>query len=197
MKVKKIILVEPSDIILQGLTTILEEVEHFQVVATLHSPENLREKSLSHRPDLLIVNPTLFENGSRSILGSLCKNFPEMRLLALVYQYVPSTSLQFYHSVLDIRESRSRIIMKISELLQNQSTVSAESGLENYELSDRETDVLILVAKGLSSKEIADKLNISVHTVNTHRKNITHKTGIKSVAGLAVYAMLHNLGVGE
>ena len=87
--------------------------------------------------------------------------------------------------------------MKISELLQNQSTVSAESGLENYELSDRETDVLILVAKGLSSKEIADKLNISVHTVNTHRKNITHKTGIKSVAGLAVYAMLHNLVMGE
>ena len=64
---------------------------------------------------------------------------------------------------------------------------------DNYELSDRETDVLVLVAKGLSSKEIADKLNISIHTVNSHRKNITHKTGIKSVAGLAVYAMIHNL----
>ena len=51
----------------------------------------------------------------------------------------------------------------------------------------------MLVAKGLSSKEIADKLSISVHTVNSHRKNITHKTGIKSVAGLAVYAMIHNL----
>ncbi|MBR5720727.1 MAG: helix-turn-helix transcriptional regulator [Bacteroidales bacterium] len=64
---------------------------------------------------------------------------------------------------------------------------------ESYELSERETSVLILVAKGLSSKEIAENLNISVHTVNTHRKNITHKTGIKSVAGLAVYAMIHNL----
>ena len=59
--------------------------------------------------------------------------------------------------------------------------------------SDRETEVLLLVAQGCSSKEIADRLHISIHTVNTHRKNITHKTGIKSVAGLAVYAMLHNL----
>ncbi|MBQ6236615.1 MAG: helix-turn-helix transcriptional regulator [Bacteroidales bacterium] len=72
-------------------------------------------------------------------------------------------------------------------------TENEDRKAENYELSERETDVLVLVAKGLSSKEIADKLNISVHTVNSHRKNITHKTGIKSVAGLAVYAMIHNL----
>ena len=61
---------------------------------------------------------------------------------------------------------------------------------EDYQLSDREQEVLELVAKGLSSKEIADRLSIAVNTVNTHRKSITRKTGIKSVAGLAVYAML-------
>ena len=61
---------------------------------------------------------------------------------------------------------------------------------EDYNLSDREMDVLELVAQGLSSKEIASRLNIAVNTVNTHRKSITRKTGIKSVAGLAVYAML-------
>ena len=61
---------------------------------------------------------------------------------------------------------------------------------EEYQLSDRELDVLELVAKGMSSKEIAERLNIAVNTVNTHRKSITRKTGIKSVAGLAVYAML-------
>jgi DNA-binding CsgD family transcriptional regulator len=51
----------------------------------------------------------------------------------------------------------------------------------------------VLVAKGLANKEIADKLNISIHTVMSHRKNIAHKTGIKSVAGLTVYALLNNL----
>lgn len=61
---------------------------------------------------------------------------------------------------------------------------------EDYQLSDREQEVLELVAQGLSSKEVATRLNIAVNTVNTHRKSITRKTGIKSVAGLAVYVML-------
>ena len=62
-----------------------------------------------------------------------------------------------------------------------------------YELSEREREVLVEVANGLSNKEIATKLHISVHTAITHRKNIVKKTGIKSVAGLTVYAMLNNL----
>ena len=64
---------------------------------------------------------------------------------------------------------------------------------ESHDLSERERDVLVRVAKGLSNKEIADDLNISIHTVMSHRKNIVHKTGIKSVAGLTVYALLNNL----
>ena len=61
------------------------------------------------------------------------------------------------------------------------------------ELSDREKEVLVLVAKGLLNKEIADKLNISINTVITHRKNITRKTGIKTAPGLTVYAILGGL----
>ena len=64
---------------------------------------------------------------------------------------------------------------------------------ENIELSNREIDVLVSVAKGMTNKEISDLLSISVHTVITHRKNIVKKTGIKSVAGLTVYALLNNL----
>ena len=60
-------------------------------------------------------------------------------------------------------------------------------------LSDREKEVLICLSKGLKNNEIADTLNISVHTVITHRKNIVRKTGIKSVAALTVYAILNNL----
>lgn len=71
---------------------------------------------------------------------------------------------------------------------------SAIAGNEaNEALSQRETEILVLVAKGYMSKEIADMLNISLNTVNTHRKNITAKTGIKSIAGLTVYAMLNKL----
>lgn len=68
-----------------------------------------------------------------------------------------------------------------------------QSGMDDEALTQRETEILVLVAKGYMSKEIADMLNISMNTVNTHRKNITAKTGIKSIAGLTVYAMLNKL----
>lgn len=58
-------------------------------------------------------------------------------------------------------------------------------------LSQREIDVLSLVAKGHINKEIADELSISLNTVLTHRKNITAKLGIRSVSGLAFYAIMH------
>ena len=60
-------------------------------------------------------------------------------------------------------------------------------------MSSREKEILVCVAKGMINKEIADALNISVHTVISHRKNISHKTGIKTVAGLTVYALLNGL----
>jgi len=64
---------------------------------------------------------------------------------------------------------------------------------EGEELSAREKEILVCVAKGMLNKEIADLYNISIYTVITHRKNITRKTGIKTVAGLTVYALLNNL----
>ena len=64
---------------------------------------------------------------------------------------------------------------------------------ERHELSAREKEILVSVAQGLLNKEIADKHNISINTVITHRKNITRKTGIKTVPGLTVYALLNNL----
>ena len=66
-------------------------------------------------------------------------------------------------------------------------------GEKSEELSAREKEILVCVAKGMLNKEIADAENISIHTVITHRKNITRKTGIKTVAGLTVYALLNNL----
>lgn len=60
-----------------------------------------------------------------------------------------------------------------------------------HELSAREIEVLVLVTKGFINKEIADKLNISLTTVITHRKNITEKLGIKSVSGLTIYAVMN------
>ncbi len=60
-------------------------------------------------------------------------------------------------------------------------------------LSDREKDILKLVAQGFTNKEIAEKLFLSIHTVTTHRKNISNKLGIKSISGLTIYAVLNGI----
>lgn len=65
------------------------------------------------------------------------------------------------------------------------------SGGLQHELSAREIEVLILITKGFINKEIADKLNIGITTVISHRKNITEKLGIKSTPALAIYAVMH------
>lgn len=64
---------------------------------------------------------------------------------------------------------------------------------DGKELSERERQVLTLVAKGLSSNSIAKRLSISLHTVQAHRKNIAAKLGIKTVSGLTTYAIMHGL----
>ncbi|MBQ6078851.1 MAG: response regulator transcription factor [Muribaculaceae bacterium] len=112
-----------------------------------------------------------------------------MAVVALVYQYVERELLKQYDAVVDIRDSRAQIIETIAQA----SPGEPEQSKSNYELTKRETAVLVQLAQGKTNKEIADALNVSVHTVISHRKNITHKTGIKSVAGLTVYAMLNNL----
>ncbi len=189
-----VLIVEHSDIIVEGLTSILSATKRFHVLSPMHEADALTERLPVVCPDLLIVNPTLLSSSPRQQLVAIAQLRPVMPVVALVYQYVPISVMDVFRYVLDIRTPRSSIISTLQEAIDAISNEGdANEQMENYELSERETDVLVLVAKGMSSKEIADTLHISIHTVNSHRKNITHKTGIKSVAGLAVYAMIHNL----
>ncbi|MCQ2294339.1 MAG: response regulator transcription factor [Bacteroidales bacterium] len=184
-----ILIVEPSDIIRCGLESILDS-EDFSFLAPLRDvPADLPSRLGRIQPDILILNPNLLPMPQRMTLSQIMQARPQMSVVALVYQYVEPQLLQGFKTVLDIRMQASHI----PQLLRESYLPPSSEETENYDLSERESEVLVEVAKGLSSKEIADKLNISIHTVNTHRKNITAKTGIKSVAGLAVYAMLHNL----
>lgn len=79
------------------------------------------------------------------------------------------------------------IIEQLSEYIYRMRDV----GTSQSDLTQREIDVLKLVASGKINKEIADELQISINTVLTHRKNITAKLGIRSVSGLSVYAMMN------
>ena len=198
-----VLIVEPSEIIFEGLRTILESAGGFNVLSPLRDTSLLEERLPALAPDVLILNPTMVGSMSRhqqtitprQLLGNIAAQRPSMPVLALVYEYVESGVMDLFRFSIDIRTSRSTLLNTINNAIKTMANDDAEPAEqpESHDLSERETDVLVLVAKGLSSKEIADQLNISIHTVNSHRKNITHKTGIKSVAGLAVYAVIHNL----
>ena len=180
---QKLLIVEPSEVIVAGLKTILEGHVKFRLLEPEVGTDHLEERIIAMRPDILLVNPTLIR-----IPAEVRADFP-MAVVALVYQYVEHDRLKLYDGVIDIRDSRAHIIETLAQVLPE----AKENSHNNYELTKRETAVLVQLAQGKTNKEIADALNVSVHTVISHRKNITHKTGIKSVAGLTVFAMLNNL----
>lgn len=97
-----------------------------------------------------------------------------------------------YTNLLTVRAPLETLIEQIQQLFENDVTnLGTSEG--NKELSAREMEVLQLVVKGTINKEIADKLNISLNTVLSHRKNITAKLGIKTVSGLIFYAIMHGI----
>ncbi len=180
---QRLLIVEPSEVIIEGLKTILDGQIRFKVLEPEASAEHLDERLIATRPDIILINPTLVHNVTK------LRGEHPMALVALVYQYVERDLLKQFDGVVDIRDSRAQIIETLAQV----SPGEVAAGKSNYELTKRETAVLVQLAQGKTNKEIADALNVSVHTVISHRKNITHKTGIKSVAGLTVYAMLNNL----
>jgi DNA-binding NarL/FixJ family response regulator len=185
----RVTICETSEIITIGLAEIINGMAQFDVVARLDSPERLSEKILSTDTNLLIINPLLLGYQNRDFLTQLGKELPQLTIIALVTSYLDHTLLTPYSGVIEINDTKSKIVSKMNEFAHSEATKNTD----DVELSKRETDVLIAVAKGMMNKEIADQMNISIHTVISHRKNITRKTGIKSVSGLTVYALLNNL----
>lgn len=129
------------------------------------------------RYDLIVVDEAL-------CLSNLDYLIPKKnRTVILADHDMAGHSWQYVNSNADentIIESLASIIKKLKRVNSGQDGLSA-----------REIDVLKLVATGLTNKEIADRLNISINTVLSHRKNISAKLGIKSVSGLSVYAMMN------
>ena len=185
----RVIICEASEIIANGLADIVNSMAQFDVVARLDSPERLSEKILAADANMLMVNPSLLGYDGKEFLLKLGKEHPHLILIALVATCLDHASLTPYNGVVELYDTKQKIINKLNEWVKD----SNPKKNDDVELSKREMDVLVAVAKGMMNKEIADQMHISIHTVISHRKNITRKTGIKSVSGLTVYALLNNL----
>ena len=191
MKVIKIIIAESSPIISGGLSSFFNDMNQIAVASIVDNIDDLQDKIIMHNPDVLIINPMMLGCMLNTFVKQMTQNHPNINRVALVTSYVDKNILKNFKEVIELNDNKQKVINKILNLQNNNEETSAQN--ESVDLSNREVDVLVCVAKGMTNKDISDMLNISVHTVITHRKNIVKKTGIKSVSGLTVYALLNNL----
>jgi DNA-binding CsgD family transcriptional regulator len=136
---------------------------------------------------VIICVDNFFLNRFKSQLKSL----PDSKLIIPVCDssFIKNSNLPF---VIDISSDKRQIIDLLNKAANHLTEISNKTNTTK-ELTRREVTILRLVAKGLTTKNIAEKLNISDQTVSSHRKNICSKLEIKTVSGLTAYAIINGL----
>ncbi|MBO4542704.1 MAG: response regulator transcription factor [Bacteroidales bacterium] len=191
MRKGRLFIIEPSEIVVKGLCDLFDNNSTFEIIGHIHSLRNAVEIVNKYKIDILLVNPDLFGFSNRYSIRGYFQECKGIYLAALTYHHFPQQIYNQFDTFIDITDNRIAIENKLTAVMAN------KKGQQFYEestaLTPKEQEVLSLIAKGLSNKEIADKLHLSIYTVVTHKRNISAKTDIKSTAGLTVYAVLHNL----
>ena len=189
-KIVNIAVLEPSEIIYEGLSNIFSKSGRYFQLFKIENFSDIEDLYAKERLDIVIINPFQIQNKDKEFIA-LKRSKPDVGFVALVYTYFNQKMLSLFDRIIHITDTPDSFIGLINKLNDDSSSHASNNGQE--QLSERELEVLKLVISGLSNKEIADKLFISIHTVISHRKNISQKTGIKSQAGLTIYAISNKL----
>lgn len=183
-----ILIADTSYIVYEGLTRLLSKKGLKYDFKMSSSLEETVQCLLKGNVCKIIINPSLLGTNLKAI-QSIKDQYPHVRWIGFIHSYHEPQTLSVFDETITISDSVETIALKITRV----NGLKHKEDLSQEKLSDREIDVLRNLVTGMSNKEIADKLNISVNTVITHRKNITHKTGIKSVSGLTIFAVVQNI----
>ncbi len=183
--VHHIIVAENSPIIREGLLQVLCRITgihvHAVAVSTLHSLDDMLRMRPFH---MVFVSPD-FCGGFN--LAQFKLKYPDIPCVAIVSSLSQLTAAKSYGGFVTTCSSVDEIMQTVMKS-REQFTVKSPAADADV-LSLREKEILVEIARGRSTKEIADRLNIAVYTVNTHRRNICQKLDIHSAAGLTVFAM--------
>ncbi len=181
-----IIVLTPNTLSSIGLRDMLAKILPFAAIKVCDTIEQLCEIAVTDIFHIFVSSQILIENPQ--IFSSL-----RHKTIALTNGSMNSAALQDFHQI-NIQQSEEQIMASMRTLQTHahgtkpMSTLQAEPQTEL--LSPREIEVTKLLVEGLINKEIADRLDISLTTVITHRKNIFEKLGIRSIAGLTIYAIM-------
>lgn len=186
----KIAIAENSVIIRSGVTAALKRLPDLKIQPLeISSLELLTQCTSMNDFDMLIVNPAF---GGYFDLLKFRKDIPDsdIKVVALVSSHVDKNILNKYDDIISVYDDSDVLYDKINAL-QNLQTEPVDD--EGDILSSREKEIVVCVVKGMTNKEIADTLYLSIHTVITHRRNISRKLQIHSSAGLTIFAIVNNL----
>lgn len=211
MKKIKILIADNSYLIRRGFCSIINQINDFSLVGEAEKAEELNDKLLRYKPDILII-----DYASRYFclddISIIQQYFPEVKILAITNpqsKNIVSKAIEYgviSHLLKDCGEeeiiesiyctSKGQKFMCgkiVNMLLQKSESSSLKYSCDGVKLSEREIQILQLIAGGLANKQIADKLFISIHTVMTHRKHIMSKLKINNTASLVMFALQENL----
>ena len=179
---------ESSVIVRSGLVSVLKRLPDMEVeVVEVTSKDGIRHCMEMHTPQILIVNPQLEGWFDVDAFRQCYKQ--DVKLVSLLCSMVDSSQLKGYDERVTLFDDMASLEKKITELL----NIADEEEPDQDALSQREKEIVGCIVRGMTNKERAEKLFISVHTVMTHRKNITRKLQIHSAAGLTIYAIVNKL----
>ncbi len=208
----KVLIADDHQLFREGLATLLFSAENIEVIAQAKDGNEAIEKVKHFKPDVVLLDIAMPIINGIEATKKIKALFPEIKTITVSMhsdkQYVKGaleagadgyllkncTYRQLTDAIQSVYDGKKYLSQDITELvISGYLTPSATDTNEYSTLSEREKDIFLLFAEGKSTKEISDKLFISVKTVNTHKQNILDKLGLKSNADIVKYALKNGL----
>lgn len=214
MKRIRIIIADDHKIFRQGVTELLTRESDIEVIGDIESREQLLNSLQENEVDLILMDIDMGETSGIELTSEVRSLYPDIRVLALSMHgdknyivkmleagasgYILKNAgreemLDAIHTVAKGNTYfSSQVSAKLLEHITNPASAKRKK-TQGIPLTEREIEVLKLIADEYSNPEIAEQLFISVRTVDTHRRNLLDKLGVKNTAGLVKYAIQKNL----
>lgn len=200
----KVMIVDDHPMVAEGIQSILESYDDINVVGCLPNGRAAIESVAELDPDVILMDLNMPEIGGLSATEILLERQPDTRIVILSMHDNPEyISSALSHGAMgyilkDVPTDEIKLAIDTVMRDERYLCTGAQGSLEPKDaaresLTEREQTILLQLAQGKSNKEVALTLDISVRTVETHRKNIKRKLGISSTAGLTRYAMEHGV----
>jgi two-component system, NarL family, nitrate/nitrite response regulator NarL len=209
----RVLIVDDHPLVAEGVQAILESYEDIEVVGRLSNGRQVVDQVGALLPDVILMDLNMPELGGLGATEILLERAPDTRILILSMHNSPEyISSALSHGAMgyvlkDVPTDEIKLAIDSVMLGKRYLCTGARGSLEpiagapREALTGREQTILLQLAQGKSNKDVAIVLEISVRTVETHRKNIKRKLGISSTAGLTRYALengvLQGTGVGQ